>query len=100
MQQSQVETSLGEDVDDAEDAAASLEVDGAEHVPDLLPAQDGLQALVLDVGQEGVLAARRLLLLVAVKIPHWLLVLIIDVPGHGLHNKFPLELWTKLREVL
>ena len=49
MQQSQVETSLGED---AEDAAASLEVDGAEHVPDLLPAQDGLQALVLDVGQE------------------------------------------------
>ena len=66
MQQSQVETSLGEDVDDA----ASLEVDGAEHVPDLLPAQDGLQALVLDVGQEGVLAARRLLLLVAVKIPH------------------------------
>ena len=52
MQQSQVETSLGGDVDDGEDAAESLEVDGAEHVPDLLPAQDGLQALVLDVGQE------------------------------------------------
>ena len=70
VQQSQVETSLSEDGEDVDDAAASLEVDGAEHVPDLLPAQDGLQALVLDVGQEGVLAARSLLLLVAVKIPH------------------------------
>ena len=33
-----------------------FEVDGVEHVPHFLSSKDGLKTLVLDVGEEGVLA--------------------------------------------
>ena len=44
-----------------------LEVDRVEHIPHFLPAEDGLETLVLDVSQERVLP---LSLLLAVKILH------------------------------
>ena len=44
-----------------------LEVDRVEHVSHFLPAEDGLEALVLDVSQERVLP---LSLLLAVKVLH------------------------------
>ena len=44
-----------------------LEVDRVEHVPYFMPAEDGLEALVLDVSKERVLP---LSLLLAVKVLH------------------------------
>ena len=44
-----------------------LEVDRVEHIPHFLPAEDGLETLVLDISQERVLP---LSLLLAVKILH------------------------------
>ena len=55
-----------------------LEVDGVDDVPNFLSSKDGLQALVLDVSQEGILPA-SLHLLSSVKVSHRLLVLFIQV---------------------
>ena len=46
-----------------------FEVDGVEHVPHFLTSKDGLETLVLDVGEEGVLAT-RLHLVSPVKVSH------------------------------